>query len=249
MRLEGTVEEVPVETVDEGAEARQEGPAATPTTLEAWIVDEIEDLHRQVMRHRAARAFGLRAASSATQTDVEGAEQALLTEHGFTSYDDFYRHTGGSQTGPHQRYRRAADVTEPGATNEPPPLSPQTPLSPARGDGVASVAAPSVQARAEGLIAKLDEESERRLALIRQRGSDELTVILRRAAEGRAAVHALIAAALSCPAEQPPAARPAASDDNGAREDTRALWRELGALSRGGAAASVQHPDSTAAPC
>jgi hypothetical protein len=169
MRLEGTVEEVPVEAVDEGAEARQERPAAAPTTPEAWIVDEIEDLHMQVMSHRAARGFGLLAAGSATQiSEAEAAEQALLTEHGFASYDDFYRRTGGSQTRAQPRSPRAADVTEPGSSNEPALPSPRTTLGPARADGVGSVASASVQARTDGLIAELNEESERRLGLILQ---------------------------------------------------------------------------------
>jgi hypothetical protein len=218
-----------MDAVDEASTARQGAPTAAPVTNEGSIVEEIEDLHRQVMRNRAAGRFGLLAASSTTQIEeLEAAQQALLAKHGFASYDEFYRRTGGSTAGAQPEDSQAVGLS--GCDDGLVPRSPGVPIGPDAGDRIESLRA-LVQARADQLLDELNADLERRIALLLQRGSDEFAEIMQRLQEGRDAVSALFAGSSSItPAPASGPAGPVAKDD--ARTGTTALRRELGELSR-----------------
>jgi hypothetical protein len=224
-----------MDTVDEASEAG--APTAALVTLEGSIVEEIEELHRQVMRNRAVGRFGLWSGSSTTQMEEpEAAQEALLAEHGFADYDDFCRRTGGSTAGAQPHHAQAAGTPDPECSDGPAEPS-EIPLGPDSGDRIESLRV-VLQTRADRLVAELNEELERRFALILQRWVDEFAEIMGRLDEGRDAVSALFATS-SCPpahsAGEALAAPVATGDPN---KDTTALRRELGQLSRGDTAAS-----------
>jgi hypothetical protein len=213
----------------------QGAPTAGLVTLDASVVEEIEDLHRLVITNRAAGRFAFLPPSSPTQIqDAEAAEQALLAKHGFASYDDFRRRTGGSTARVQPDDAQAGAL--PGCDDGLVARSPEMPIADA-GDRIESLRA-LVQARADRLLGELNADLERRIAMILQCGSDEFAEIVRRLDEGREAVSALFAgsSALS-PAPAGPPVGPMAKDD--ARTGTTALRRELGELSRGDPAPAV----------
>jgi hypothetical protein len=225
---------VAVDTVDQPQ--AQGAPTAALVTLEGSVVEEIEGLHRQVMRDRAAGRFGLLPESSPTQLkDAEAAEQALLAKHGFASYDDFNGRTGGSTAMVQPDDSQA--VALPGCEAGLAPRSPQMPMGPDAGDRIESLRA-LVQARADELVDELNADLERRIALILERGSDEFAEIMQRLAEGREAVRALFVGSSSL-TPAPGAGPPGPVAEDGARTGTTALRRELGELSRGDPAPTV----------
>jgi hypothetical protein len=222
-----------VDTFDEGSQLRQGAPGAALSTLEDSIVEEIEDLHRQAMSNRAAGRFGFLPASATAQIKAaEAAEEALLAGHGFSSYADFHRRTSGSKARADSPDSQAVAVLDPGCSDAPAPPSAEPPPDPDGGDRLESLLA-RLQARADQLVEDLTEELERRFALILERASDDFAEITRRLTEGRDAVAALFAPS-SCPPEHPEVAGPGGPVAKGdACQDTTALRRELGELSRG----------------
>jgi hypothetical protein len=198
--------------------------------LDAHIVDEIEELHQRVARTRAEERFGFTVFGVAKQlTDVEAAEQALLTEHGFVSYDDF-RHRVGLES------RRESPPTDPPSSGGPDqPCA--TPSTTDYGEASSSVFA-AVRARADELIAELNEEVQRQLARIEHRTADGLAEILRRTIEGRDAVSAFFDSSAACPGDLPTPGQTLRVDGD-RRRDKAALKRELGELTRGDTAAGV----------
>jgi hypothetical protein len=143
----------------------------------------------------------------------------LLTEHGFVSYDDF-RHRVAPAS------HRLGPPTDPERSGEP---DEQRGASFTTDSGEASsILLAGVQARADELLAELNEEVERQLARIERRAAEGLAEILRQTTEGREALSALLAASARRPADLP-TPLPVTED---IRRGTAALKRELGQLSR-----------------